>query len=319
MRVADLEARPASLEDAALAADVMTALDPDDPIDPLINRYQWKTAPPWPRERFVLESRGRPVGFAFHAHVPWEEMPERFAFVGAFLAPADDTPERADAAWDLVEGRSRDDGARTFSVWAKETQASVIEALLRRGYKEERRGTLWELDIAANREKLAAMAEASRRRMREEGITILTLADDADPDAEPKLWRLVVDSVRDIPTTVPIVMPPFEQWRKWLSKPGVHRDRVWIARHGGEIVGVSVLSYPPVRGNVWTDYTGTAQSVRGRGVARALKLETVQQAVALGITRVRTGNDSENAPILHLNEEMGYKVIPAGIQFLKAA
>ncbi|CAN5151368.1 hypothetical protein BH18CHL2_BH18CHL2_05980 [soil metagenome] len=319
MRVADLDARPATLDDAAVAADVMSALDPDDPVDPLINRYQWKTAPPWPRERFVLEAAGRPVGFAFHAHVPWEEMPERFAFVGAFLAPGDETRDRADAACDLVEGRSREDGASTCSVGVRETQASVLETLSRRGYREELRGKLWELDLAANREKLAAMAEASRGRMRDGGIAIHALSEEADPEAEPKLWRLVVDSVRDIPTTVPIVMPPFEQWRKWLSKPGVHRDRVWIARQDEEIVGLSVLSYPPVRGNVWTDYTGTARSVRGRGVARALKLETVLQAFGVGVARVRTGNDSENAPILHLNEEMGYQAIPAGIQLLKPA
>jgi GNAT superfamily N-acetyltransferase len=68
---------------------------------------------------------------------------------------------------------------------------------------------------------------------------------------------------------------------------------------------------------VWTDWTGTARKVRGRGVARALKLETVMQAIALGTKRVRTENDGENAPILHLNEEMGYTRIPGSVQLLK--
>jgi len=36
-----------------------------------------------------------------------------------------------------------------------------------------------------------------------------------------------------------------------------------------------------------------------------LKYETVAQAITLGVTRLRTDNDSENAPILHLNAEMG--------------
>ena len=43
------------------------------------------------------------------------------------------------------------------------------------------------------------------------------------------------------------------------------------------------------------------------------------QADALGIARVRTGNDAENAPILHLNEEMGYRQFGTGIQYLKDA
>jgi len=34
---------------------------------------------------------------------------------------------------------------------------------------------------------------------------------------------------------------------------------------------------------------------------------------------VRTENDGENAPILHLNEAMGYTRIPGWVQYLKDA
>jgi hypothetical protein len=37
------------------------------------------------------------------------------------------------------------------------------------------------------------------------------------------------------------------------------------------------------------------------------------------VKRVRTNNDGENKPILHLNEEMGYTRIPGYIQLLKQA
>jgi len=50
------------------------------------------------------------------------------------------------------------------------------------------------------------------------------------------------------------------------------------------------------------------------GIARALKYETVAQAIAVGATRVRTSNDSENAPILHLNAAMGYEPITPKIE-----
>ena len=84
-------------------------------------------------------------------------------------------------------------------------------------------------------------------------------------------------------------------------------------------MGVSQLSYPPERGHVETDWTGTARKVRGRGVARALKCETVMQAIALGVTKVRTDNDGENAPILHLNASMGYTRLTDMIQLMKPA
>jgi hypothetical protein len=54
-------------------------------------------------------------------------------------------------------------------------------------------------------------------------------------------------------------------------------------------------------------------------VARAVKCETVMQAIALGVDRIRTDNDSQNAPILHINQTMGYKRRPDMIQFIRAA
>jgi hypothetical protein len=72
---------------------------------------------------------------------------------------------------------------------------------------------------------------------------------------------------------------------------------------------MSVLEFPVTRNVPWTAFTGTARKVRGRGVARALKYETLVQAIALGFKAVRTQNDGANAPILHLNEEMGYRLI----------
>jgi RimJ/RimL family protein N-acetyltransferase len=55
--------------------------------------------------------------------------------------------------------------------------------------------------------------------------------------------------------------------------------------------------------------TATARAVRGRGIARALKYETMNQAIELGCTRVRTNNDADNAPILRINKEMGYRLV----------
>ena len=108
-----------------------------------------------------------------------------------------------------------------------------------------------------------------------------------------------------------------ESYVRWIGAPEIHRDRFWIARIGDDVVGVSVLGYPPVRGIVGTEWTATVRSVRGRGVARALKCETIAQAIALGVDRVRTGNDAANAPILHINETMGYHLVPGAINYLR--
>ena len=81
------------------------------------------------------------------------------------------------------------------------------------------------------------------------------------------------------------------------------------AQEGDDIVGMSVMDFPPTRGIPWTAFTATARRVRGRGIARALKYETMAQAIELGYKRVRTANDGENEPILHINRKLGYRLV----------
>jgi RimJ/RimL family protein N-acetyltransferase len=319
-KVADLELRPATLDDASFWADLLTELRPSDPEDPVLMRHGWTVeATDNVVERWVAMRAGRSVGVLFQRHAPWEKMPRRYGRVSADLLPAVRTPERLDALYAFVEDRSRAEGTNTLTQWAWEDDPLLHVVLIARGFKEERRERFWECDLVANREKLTAMADASRERMRAEGIRILTLADDPDPEKYRKLWKMSDEAEQDVPTTVPHVETPWEVFEEWMRSPGLRPDRQWIAREGDDIVGVSQLGYPPVRGHVETDWTGTARKVRGRGVARALKCETVMQAIALGVPRVRTDNDGENAPILHLNASMGYTRLKDGIQLMKPA
>lgn len=316
----DLTFRPATLDDAAAVAESMTALFPDEPTDPVMERYWWETDDPtWTTERFAVERGGRVVGIALHRHAPWDKMPERYARVSGDLDPSLRTAERLGALHDVLEERARGDGTLKIASYAREDDDFRQQLVLGRGYAEERRSKAWELDLGKHRERLLAMLERSRERMREQGIRILTFAQDEDPKRIEKIHAMNEEAEQDVPTTIPHVAYPLEITVKWLRSPGLRPDRIWLARVGDDIVGISMLSYPPVRGNVWTDWTGTARSIRGKGVARALKLETVAQAIALGVPRVRTENDGQNAPILHLNEEMGYTRIPGWIQYLKPA
>jgi RimJ/RimL family protein N-acetyltransferase len=320
MKVGDLELRSATLDDASFAADLETALRPDDPADPVLMRHWWTIEDTDNViERWVATQGGRSVGLVFHRHTPWEKMPERFGRVSGDLLPAIRTPARLDALQAFAEQRSRGDGTKTFTTWTWEDDRLRLGVLEARGFKEERRERFWELDLVANKDRIAKMTDASRARMRTEGIEILTLARDSDPEKYRKLWRMSDEAEQDIPTTVPHTGTTWEVFEAWMQSPGLREDRQWIARDGNDVVGVSQLSYPPTRGHVETDWTGTARKVRGRGVARALKCETVMQAIALGVDRVRTDNDGENAPILHLNASMGYTRLKDMIQLLKPA
>ncbi len=318
MKIADLELRPATLEDATIVADVETELRPEDAVDPLMIGHWWRMMPADAKlERYIALKNGVPVGYARWDHTVWAKMPRRFMRVAADLRPALREADRLSALYDYLEGRGRDEEARALTTWAWEDDAPRIALLQSRGYREERRERFWELDLVKERDRITKMAAESRERMMREGIELLTLDQVEDPRRWEKLKRMSDEAEEDVPTTVPVVPMPMDEWLKWFESPALRPDRIWIAREGDDIVGISQLAYPPVRGVVSTDWTGTARKVRGRGVARALKCETLMQAMALGVDRVRTDNDSTNVPILHINETMGYRRRADMIQFLK--
>lgn len=319
MRVADMTLREAKLSDAEFAADMETAIRPDDPRDPITMKDYWRNPEENAKiERFIAEIGSAAVGYGFQRHQLWE-TPKRYGNVSGDLMPSHRTPARIDAFFAAMEERSRADGTKTFTTWCWEDDAVRVDVVKARGFVEERRQRFWELDLVANRAKLEATAEKSRAKMRDEKIRILTIDRDTDPEKWKKLWRMSEEAVRDIPTTEPFTDQSFEDFMKWMRGPGLREDRIWIAREGDAILGVSILSYPPKRGVVSTDWTGVARAGRGRGIARAVKYETVMQAIALGVDRIRTDNDFKNAPILHINETMGYKRRTDGVQFMKPA
>ena len=320
LRRGGLAFRPATPDDAAFASDVATAMRPDEPEDPASWRHWWATDDPtWTTERFVVLRGTTPIGFARHNHAPWEQLPKRYGRLMFDVLPAERTEPQVAAIYDVLEDAAHRSGTRIFSTYAREDDDWLARFLAARGYREERRSKAWELDLVARRAPLEAMAVESRAKMRAAGIVIHTIDQDDDPEKLHKIHEMSEEAATDTPTTIPHVRQAFEVFARWFDAPTVRLDRMWIAREGDDIVGISVLSYPPTRGNVWTDWTATARKVRGRGVARALKLETVMQAIALAVKRVRTENDGENAPILHLNEQMGYTRIPGWIQFMKDA
>ena len=313
----ELAYRPATADDAAFAADVMTAVAPHSPWDPVSLRYWWLQPDEFTKyARFVALQAERPVGFGQFDHALWDVQPDRYAFISGDLLPANRVALGALLA--AMEELATADGARILRTRAYEDDSFRVETILGRGYQEDRHHKRWELDLGANRATLLTLTERSRARMRGEGVEMLTLAQDSDPDVIKKVWHLSEEAGDDVPTTVPRTPEAMESYVRWSRAPEIHRDRFWIARAGNDVVGISVLGYPPVRGVVGTEWTATARSVRGRGVARALKCETLAQAITLGVDRVRTGNDAANAPILHINETMGYRPLPAAIYYLRS-
>ena len=311
-----MDLRPATLEDARAVADLETARTPDDPVAAPMVAYWWTHPSDGEKSmRLVAARDGVTHVFVEAGHDAWKEGERRFGWLGVSVRAADWTEELYRAGIERAESWQRSEGGEVAVASVREDFPGEQAALAGLGYREERRERYWELDLAARRDDLLAMAEKSRGDAVRQGVELLTLDRDTDPTILRKVYELDVTATADIPTTMPIRMSGFETWsRNYFENPGIRKERFWIARIGDEVVGMSLIVYPPERGVPTTEFTGTSPRFRGRGIARALKYATVAQAIQLGATSIRTDNDSANAPILHLNAEMGYRPITPYIE-----
>jgi RimJ/RimL family protein N-acetyltransferase len=308
----DLDLRPATFDDVEIVADLEAARDPEDPRDPEMLRFWWtKSELSGVAARLVDVREGAAVAFVSARHDRWSAGPDRrFGWIRAVIRRDAWTEPRYANLVGTGEEWLRSEDADVASISVGEQFSHELEALNRMGYREVRRQNDSELDLVELREQLLEEVLRQRQKMRDQGVRMLALSTDSDPDRMEKLYEMAIAAEEDIPTTAPIRKAPFDEWkRETFDNPGIREDRFWIAREGESIVGLSVLIFPPRRGLPWTDFTATSRAVRGRGIARALKYETMVQAIELGYERVRTSNDGANAPMLHINREMGYRLI----------
>ena len=310
------ELRPATLDDAALVADLESTRDPQDPRDPVLQRYWWQMEDELERSmRRVLVRGGSAIAFVGAAHNLWSGAEKRFGVIRPLLRYehwADDDFERL---VDIGAEWLRSEGAAAVVARVREDFPRELGVLERLGFREVRRMRTSELDLVARRDHIAAAARESRRRMQDQGVLLHLFSEDSDREKYRKLYEAMVESRQDIPRSTPAHEMTFDQWRRyWFDNPAIREDRFWIAREGDEIVGCSILDCPVVRTVPWTAYTGTKRKARGRGIARALKYQSMAQAIEVGYTRVRTMNDADNPAILRINAEMGYQLVAPVIE-----
>jgi len=316
MPQATMQLRPATLDDVATVVAIDAAFRPDEPLDPVVERYQWENSQPGVTiERWIAEVGGRAAGYAILFHPDWTLMTEKnsIAWCGWLPEAVAILPELVE----FVEGRARGVGSRRLQVYCQEDESVLTTRLLAAGFRLDTLARVWELDLRQQRDRLLELAAASRAAMAAQGIRLIALSDHAVDEPYRRLYEAWTDSRIDMPRSHEMTPVPYEVFRIWHQAPDHRADRTWIAIDGDRVVGLSYLRYPPAGGRVWTGFTGTVRSHHGRGIARAVKMETLAQAIELGVDSVRTDNDQRNAAMLHINEDLGYTRRPAFADYEK--
>jgi GNAT superfamily N-acetyltransferase len=105
-----------------------------------------------------------------------------------------------------------------------------------------------------------------------------------------------------------------DQWNTtWRGDP------MFLALHAGEVVGCAGLNRDTDRpGRAENALTAVSRGWRGRGVAAHLKRRTLHWAAANGLQEIYTWTQIGNAPMVRLNEHLGYVTTEVSITVSRA-
>ena len=72
------------------------------------------------------------------------------------------------------------------------------------------------------------------------------------------------------------------------------------------LVAFTAVQVDRQRGRSWSGMTATRPAYRGRGLARWVKQRMLNTVAAAGVTSATTANDATNAPMIAVNDALGY-------------
>lgn len=265
-------------------------------------RHAWSVADEW--SAFIAERDGRPVGAAHVEIDVWS--PGSCNGSGMVVVPPE---ERRRGVGSLLAARlsewTRERGRVGLDVWCDVASADAMGFWSGRGFVEVSRERLSHLDLA--------IAEVTPPELPPD-VTVISLGDRTD--LEEGMYRVGAESVEDIPGADPYDAGDFAQWRHGeLGWPDLLRDCSVVALVGDEVIGFSTLvAFTERPGLAEHEMTAVARGWRGRGLATAMKRQIIANARAAGLTTLEAMNEERNAPMLTVNERLGYRPVTAWVQ-----
>lgn len=218
------------------------------------------------------------------------------AQLNAFLTPG--SQDAFDAVLDAVDAWTRDRGGVAMTAHVSGPSDDDLDAWIRSGFEQVGERARVILDVSAD--------DVARSGLPIDGLVISSLAERPDlGDAADELWRVGLD---DVPSALRFSSDAVPSLTDEMYAGGDRTHAILALDPGDRVVGLAMLVRtvdPAVAGH---RMTATARDWRGRGVAHALKVESIRWAAANGVTRLQASNDSENAPMKAINDRLGYRL-----------
>ena len=258
-------------------------------------------------QRYVFSEKDSVVGFGDLAHVPDMFNPHKY-WITILVDPKSQGKGIASTIYENLSEKLGQLNA--IGAWAgsRENLPRLTGFYKKRGFEEKQR--VWESRLDVNKVDPSRFQDYAER-VRKQGVIITNLSQErkTDPDALKKLHELVQTIAADIPQPEPFTPISYEQWEAFeIKNPSLLSEGYMIAKDGSKYVGLSTIwRIDKEPRGLGQGNTGVRREYRGRGIAIALKLNVIDYARRNGYTRVKTWNDSINAPMLAVNIKLGFK------------
>jgi GNAT superfamily N-acetyltransferase len=200
------------------------------------------------------------------------------------------------ALYEAVSAWAADRGAKFLETRVLDEDPSGLEFARPRGFSAFSVEAGFELDLAA----------AQVDDTPPDGVEIVSLAE--RPELGDATFDVAVNAIPDVPGDHRWTAPPRERWvDEHLLAPATPPEAIFVAVADGEVIAYAVLRLTPDARTGVHRMTAVKRAWRGRGIATALKQAQISWAKKHGLERLHTDNEERNAPMLRVNERLGYR------------